>query len=100
MSRMASGAAAEPEPVPGKGSAPAHRTTPRLRLAYTADGVAPEPPDPFTTLREACETLARRSRRRRAQDGPSSTATRRQRELGKLTARERIDLLVGEGSFV
>ena len=39
-------------------------------------------------------------RRRKAHHGPSDTATDRQHRLGKLTARERIDLLLDGGSFV
>jgi acetyl-CoA carboxylase carboxyltransferase component len=39
-------------------------------------------------------------RRRQAEDGVDPAATARQRALGKLTARERISLLLDEGSFV
>jgi acetyl-CoA carboxylase carboxyltransferase component len=50
------------------------------------------------SLRQAAERVAQR--RRAAQAGPGPAATRRQHEQGKLTARERIDLLLDPGSFV
>lgn len=99
MTRRTGSGAAEPvatEQVHGTGFPRGRR--PPLHLAYPAVGTAPAAAEPARTLREASEALARR--RRRAEDGPSGAATRRQRDLGKLTARERIGLLVDEGSFV
>ncbi|MGH6657702.1 MAG: acyl-CoA carboxylase subunit beta [Actinocrinis sp.] len=49
------------------------------------------------TLREATEEL--RVRRREAYDGPSAQATERQKAKGKLTVRERLELLFDEDSF-
>jgi acetyl-CoA carboxylase carboxyltransferase component len=56
-----------------------------------------EQPQP-ATLPELVGEL--HTRRRRAHAGPSARATAAQRERGKLTARERIGLLLDEGSFV
>jgi acetyl-CoA carboxylase carboxyltransferase component len=58
-----------------------------------------QPPDrPPRTLREAAAAV--RERRQSAVHGADPEATARQRRQGKLTARERIDLLLDEGSFV
>jgi acetyl-CoA carboxylase carboxyltransferase component len=76
----------------------ARRGKSELRLAHTIDRVRPAPPGPPRSLAEATELLA--ARREQALAGPSRTATRRQHDLGKFTARERIDALVDEGSFV
>ena len=48
-------------------------------------------------MRSGVEELA--SLRREIAEGPDPAATRRQRDKGKLTARERIDLLLDPGSF-
>jgi methylmalonyl-CoA decarboxylase subunit alpha len=60
--------------------------------------VPPSPggPAPPGCLREATDRVARR--RREAVDGPDTT-TRRSAQ-GRMTARERIDLLLDDGSFV
>jgi acetyl-CoA carboxylase carboxyltransferase component len=50
------------------------------------------------SLREA--TTALRARKLRAETGGDPSRTHRQRALGKLTARERLDLLLDEDSFV
>jgi acetyl-CoA carboxylase carboxyltransferase component len=50
------------------------------------------------SLREAADKVA--ERRHRALNGSDPAATARQRAQGKLTARERIALLLDEGSFV
>ena len=50
------------------------------------------------SLREAAAEVA--ERRHRAMNGSNPEATARQRAQGKLTARERIALLLDEGSFV
>ncbi len=49
------------------------------------------------SLREATEQL--RARHAQAYDGPSQAATERQKAKGKLTVRERLELLFDEGSF-
>jgi acetyl-CoA carboxylase carboxyltransferase component len=49
------------------------------------------------SLREATADLRRR--RQQAYQGPSAQASERQRAKGKLTVRERLDLLFDEGSF-
>jgi acetyl-CoA carboxylase carboxyltransferase component len=64
-------------------------------VAAEADFDTPQRP---ATLPELVGQL--RERRCRAHSGPSARATAAQHERGKLTARERIDLLLDEGSFV
>ncbi|MER6301156.1 carboxyl transferase domain-containing protein, partial [Kitasatospora sp. NPDC001539] len=49
-------------------------------------------------MRTAVEQLA--AKHRQAQDGPSADATERQHARGKLTVRERLDVLFDEGTFV
>ena len=72
-----------------------------VRLVVAA---APQPdarparPAPPPSLREATTEL--RARKLRARAGADPAGADRQRALGKLTARERIDLLLDEGSFV
>ncbi|MTE20984.1 methylmalonyl-CoA carboxyltransferase [Streptomyces sp. TRM43335] len=55
------------------------------------------PPQPHWTLRERVEEL--RLVKDEARQGPSPAATEAQHAKGKLTARERIELLVDAGSF-
>ncbi|MFG3228793.1 acyl-CoA carboxylase subunit beta [Kitasatospora sp. NPDC048194] len=49
-------------------------------------------------MRTAVEQLA--AKHREAQDGPGADATERQHARGKLTVRERLDVLFDEGTFV
>ena len=49
------------------------------------------------TLRDKLDLLARR--RAESEQGGGASRTRAQHEKGKLTARERLDLLLDEGSF-
>ena len=73
------------------------RAPARLTLAASSD-LAAEPAQPAPrSLREATTEL--RGRKKVAQRG-DPTGTRRQQALGKLTARERINLLLDEESFV
>jgi methylmalonyl-CoA decarboxylase subunit alpha len=60
-----------------------------------AESRTPAPPG---CLREAAERVA--NRRRMLEEGPDTAATARQSALGKLTARDRIALLLDEDSFV
>ncbi|MFC7266008.1 acyl-CoA carboxylase subunit beta [Streptomyces lutosisoli] len=54
-------------------------------------------PDATETIRNRIDELT--DRKRTAQDGPSPAATERQHAKGKLTAHERIALLLDKGSF-
>ena len=92
-----------------RGGAAAYRrlaesSTPRLHIAGpddadTADAAA-EPERPFprqpTSLHDASAAL--RARKELAKSG-GEQATRRQRARGKMTARERVDALLDDGSF-
>ncbi|MCX2968743.1 MULTISPECIES: acyl-CoA carboxylase subunit beta [Streptomyces] len=63
-------------------------------------GAAPAPagkPAPAGTLRERTAELA--ALRARAAEGPGARATEAQHAKGKLTARERLDLLFDDGTF-
>jgi acetyl-CoA carboxylase carboxyltransferase component len=74
------------------------RAPARLTLAASSD-LAAEPAQPAPrSLREATTEL--RGRKKLAQTGGNPAGTHRQQALGKLTARERIDLLLDEDSFV
>src|SRR6201986_699995 len=67
-----------------------------MTAAETTDGAAPEAPDPHTTAGK----LADRERRRyEGVHAGSQAAVEKQHARGKLTARERIDLLLDPGSF-
>jgi methylmalonyl-CoA decarboxylase subunit alpha len=57
----------------------------------------PATPSPVPSPRQHAERLARI--RAEAREGSDARATERQHSRGKLTARERIDLLLDEGSF-
>ena len=83
----------------------AESSTPRLHIAGPGDADAaiaaaePERPIPRqqTSLYDASAAL--RARKDLAKSG-AEQATRRQRALGKMTARERLDALLDDGSFV
>ncbi|MGY1638688.1 acyl-CoA carboxylase subunit beta [Geodermatophilus sp. SYSU D00742] len=70
----------------------------RPRPAAPPRPPATSPGAPPRSLREAAARV--RERRHHAVHGADPEATARQRSQGKLTARERIDLLLDEGSFV
>ena len=80
-------------------------STPRRHIAGRSDAdaasAAAEPERPFprqrTSLYDA--TAALRARKELAKSG-GDQATHRQRALGKMTARERVDALLDDGSFV
>ena len=80
-------------------------STPRRHFAGRSDvdaaSAAAEPERPFprqrTSLYDA--TAALRARKELAKSG-GDQATHRQRALGKMTARERVDALLDDGSFV
>ena len=78
---------AEPVPAP-----------PRLTLAASPDLAAEPAQRAPRSLREATTEL--RGRKELALTGGNPAGTHRQQALGKLTARERIDLLLDEDSFV
>ncbi|MFI2007360.1 acyl-CoA carboxylase subunit beta [Streptomyces jumonjinensis] len=84
-------------PVPDPAAAPpdAPATAPAAGASRTSPSAAPPPRPPGT--RSRAEELA--AIRERARQGPSPDATERQHARGKLTARERIELLLDEGSF-
>lgn len=69
-----------------------------LHLAPAVDLRRPVLAKSPASLAEATERLA--ARKEQALAGHNAAATRRQQDLGKLTARQRIDLLLDEGSFV
>src|SRR5579871_6272532 len=68
-----------------------------MTAAETTDGAAPEAPDPHTTAGKLADLERRRSE---AVHAGSAAAVEKQHAKGKLTARERIDLLLDESSFV
>jgi acetyl-CoA carboxylase carboxyltransferase component len=68
------------------------------RRGAGAQSSGPSSPAAPRNLREATSGLTRR--RRQVVDGPDPGATVRRRAQGRLTARERIDLLLDESSFV
>src|SRR6201986_3045823 len=68
-----------------------------MTAAETTDGAAPEAPDPHTTAGKLADLERRRYE---AVHAGSEAAVEKQHARGKLTARERIDLLVDPGSFV
>ncbi len=90
------------DPADHDEAAPQSRTTRRsrsdLHLAPPVERVRPVQPRPPVSIAEASERLA--ARKRQAVNGHPRAATQRQHELGKLTARQRIDVLLDEGSFV
>ncbi len=89
-----------PQLVPEAGeAAPVPPVTP-LESRRTPQPHLPAGPRPSMPrcLREATEQVA--ARRRQVEEGPDPAATARQRSQGKLTARERIALLLDEDSFV
>ena len=72
----------------------AEQITAHRPAGSAAEPAAPERP---RSLREA--TVELRRRRLEAHEGPSPDASRRQRAKGKLTVRDRLELLFDEGSF-
>lgn len=65
----------------------------------SAEGLPdPGPPETVASTRERTDELGRL--RRTVLDGPGERATKIQRDRGKLTVRERLDVLLDPGSFV
>ena len=62
-----------------------------------AESIPDELPDPHTTAGKIADLERRRYE---AVHAGSAAAIEKQHERGKLTARERVDLLLDEGSFV
>ena len=84
---------------------PTENSPPRLRIAGGSDtdsapgSAAPEQPSSRATPSLYDASAALRVRKVLAADG-NHAATHRQRALGKMTARERLDALLDDGSFV
>jgi acetyl-CoA carboxylase carboxyltransferase component len=87
---------AHPHAGNGAAATRAASVTPLGPRRESAVPPSPGGPAPPGCLREATDRVARR--RREAVDGPDTT-TRRSAQ-GRMTARERIDLLLDDGSFV
>jgi methylmalonyl-CoA decarboxylase subunit alpha len=87
---------AQPHAGNGAAATRAASVTPLGPRRESAVPPSPGGPAPPGCLREATDRVARR--RREAVDGPDTT-TRRSAQ-GRMTARERIDLLLDDGSFV
>ncbi len=64
----------------------------------TTDKDLPKTKDPTTTVEDRIEELRRRKRSARQPGGRD--AVKKQHDRGKLTARERLDILMDKGSFV
>ncbi|MFC9506288.1 acyl-CoA carboxylase subunit beta [Streptomyces sp. NPDC057002] len=76
-----------------RSAAPVESPAPASGLATHAD----TPTDNHSALRDSVALL--HATRREAEQGPSERATEQQHARGKLTARERLDLLFDDGSF-
>jgi acetyl-CoA carboxylase carboxyltransferase component len=74
-----------------------HQLPHRPPAAPARPAAGPEPSSRPRDLRDAAAELRRRQQQ--AYQGPSAQATDRQKAKGKLTVRERLELLFDEGSF-